>query len=98
MACKGGPCRAEIRKYGWDVKGMRQIEIKKPKKQQMSYQKFRKLAISNSLSSSLLREWERECEFEVECEWPEPSLEMDRLTLEVPRRCRTGREDLGLEG
>jgi hypothetical protein len=66
----------------------------KKKKKPMSYQKFRKLAISNSVSSSLPRELERECEF-VE---PEPSLEMERLIAEVPRRCRTGREDLDLEG
>lgn len=53
------------------------------------YQKFRKLAaISNSvISSDLLAP--------LAC--PEPSLEMDKLTAEVPLRCIAGREDLVLE-
>lgn len=57
-----------------------------------TYQKLRKLAaISGSDSSArfLLRLTPRE--------WPEPSLEMDRLAPDVPLRWRVGREDLDLE-
>lgn len=55
----------------------------------MTYQKLRKLAaISGSVSSSLVR---------LRLTPREPSLEMDKLTPEVPLRCRTGREGLDLE-
>lgn len=58
----------------------------------VTYQKLRKLAaISRSVSSSRVRLRL------VPREWPEPSLEMDKLAPEVPLRCTTGREDLDLK-
>lgn len=56
----------------------------------ITYQKFKKLAMSNSISSvdvgGLLAPF---------C--PEPSLEIETLAPDVPRRCKAGRVDLDLE-
>lgn len=56
----------------------------------ITYQKFKKLAMSNSISSvdvgGLLAPF---------C--PEPNLEIETLAPDVPRRCKAGRVDLDLE-
>lgn len=56
----------------------------------ITYQKFKKLAMSNSVSSE-------DVDGLLAPLCPEPNLEIMTLAPDVPRRCKAGRVDLDLE-
>lgn len=57
---------------------------------EITYQKFKKLAMSKSVSSEDVDDL-----LTPLC--PEPNLEIATLTPDVPRRCKAGRVDLDLD-
>ena len=62
----------------------------KDKRWEITYQKFKKLAMSNSVSSE-------DVDGLLGPLCPVPNLEIATLTPDVPRRCKAGRVDLDFD-